>query len=739
MRVHPAAVRGDGSDDLMPVFVPRDVSDELASALTPGCFVLLVGESTAGKTRAAYEAIRALPGSWRLIEPMGVQAVDTAARVAQQARWPCVVWLDDLERFLGTGGLTRAHLQALRHGRIRDHCVVATMRAEEYARITRAGSSNAGPAQAHQQGQDVLALARQVRLPRRWSPAEVDRVGAFAVNDPRLREAVSHAETFGIAEYLAAGPQLLHDWQDAWAPGAHPRGAALVAAAVLARRCGIHRPLPEPVLSRAAKPFLAARGGTLLRPEPLAEALAWATAPLQATSSLLQPRDGGYLVFDYLIDAVPKAAPPLTALEALITVATLDEVVDLGDLAWGWRLHDQMEQAFRRALEHPKPEQRDRALDMLTYLVDVRYGPDRAMEFAAEMVRERTERLGAQHPDTLAARLGQVWPIGEHDRAGALSICQALLPLVEQAAGSDAWRTLIVRRTIAGYHADLGHWDAAAREYQALADAWSRIDGPNSQWAFSCRFLHADLLGKAQGPAMAIHALRALLGSLDKSVDPGFCRSAQSYLAHWLERAGLYSEAAAMWRARLADIELREGGGHVESMYVRCDVARCLGHDGDPHAAVRTIEEVLRALGGEGQEPTDRYTLEIHRKLATWIGMAGNPEQAAMRMRELAVLSARRGGDNDPLTLGCRSRAANWTAASGDIDRGIAGLESVLPLLEDALGPGADETRTCKEQVEYWREIARASAAANSHQNSTSVPTSRESDTEGPRTVHPSL
>lgn len=716
MRVHPAAALEDDPDDRVPVFVPRDVSVELVSALTPGCFVLVVGDSTAGKTRAAFEAIRTLRGPWRVIEPMDRAAVDTAVRVAQQSRWPCVVWLDDLERFLGTGGITRAHLEALRHGRARDHCVVATMRAEEYARITRAGGRRGELASAQPQGRDVLVLARQIRLARKWSSAEVERARTVGASDPRVREAVARSDTFGIGEYLAAGPELLHDWQDAWAPGAHPRGAALVAAGVLARRCGIHRPLPEPVLSRAAQPYLAARGGMLLRPELLAEALEWATAPLHATSSLLRQSEDSYLAFDYLIDALPKTAPPPDALEALITVATLDEVVDLGDLAYGWRLHDQVEHAFQRVVEHPKPEQRDRAIEVLAATVDERCGPARAWDFLAEMVHERTERLGVQHPDALAARLAQTyWMELRGDRVGALSVCQSLLPLVERAEGPDAWRTLIVRRAIAWHHAGLGQWETAAREYQKLAEDWSRVEGPDSRWAVSCRVRGADVLGDAQEPAAAASALHTVLSGFDEHVDPEMRRYAQRALACWLEESGRYPEAAAMWREQLADSEHRDGAEHTETLHLRRALARCVGHGGDPRTAVSMLQDVLRIHTESGQDPEGSDALRFRRALATWIGMAGDPGQAATRLRELTELAARHRGENDPLSLGCRSRAADWIAATGEIDRGIAQLESTLPLLEAVLGPLDKETRTCRERLDFWRSRAHAPASTRAH------------------------
>jgi hypothetical protein len=231
------------------------------------------------------------------------------------------------------------------------------------------------------------------------------------------------------------------------------------------------------------------------------------TNPL--TISLLEPRPDGYQAFDYLIDALPKTPPPPPgALEAFITIATLDEAVDLADIAYGWRLYDQTERAYQRALEHPKSEPRARAFEYLAVLIDQRHGSARALKFATAGVRERTERLGALHPDTLVTRNGRAgWLELAGDRAGALAEHLALLPLIEQAAGPHGWATLVTRRAIAHGYAT-GQWEKAARHYEQLAEDWSRVDGADNLWSISCRVGHAQALGQMRGPGEAIAALR---------------------------------------------------------------------------------------------------------------------------------------------------------------------------------------------------------------------------------------
>jgi hypothetical protein len=100
-----------------PSYIPRDQDGELRELLAAGGFVLLVGDSTAGKTRMAFEALHATLPDHSLIAPDGVDAIpDTVSQAADEQR--CVLWLDDLERFLGPGGITAADLARLQSGAV---------------------------------------------------------------------------------------------------------------------------------------------------------------------------------------------------------------------------------------------------------------------------------------------------------------------------------------------------------------------------------------------------------------------------------------------------------------------------------------------------------------------------------------------------------------------------------------------------------------------------------------------
>ncbi len=227
--VHPA----DGQHaQPAPPYVERDAEPLVREALAQGGFVLIVGESTAGKTRLAYEVARSLFPRHAFVRPLTRTALAAAIEVARRRR-RAVLWLDDLEDYLGADGVTTSMLAGLLQGRSGRAVVLATMRSEEYRRYDAREESRltGSDRDAWRVQREVLDRARKIRLARHWTPAEQQRAAAHRA-DPRIRLALKSCDRFGVAEVVAAGPELLAAWENAWAPGANPRGAAVVATAV---------------------------------------------------------------------------------------------------------------------------------------------------------------------------------------------------------------------------------------------------------------------------------------------------------------------------------------------------------------------------------------------------------------------------------------------------------------------------------------------------------------------------
>ncbi|MEY9937595.1 tetratricopeptide repeat protein [Streptacidiphilus sp. MAP5-3] len=303
--VHPAALAGGNR---VPAYVRRDIDEDLETLLRPGRFVLLIGDSTAGKSRCAYEILQAQYADFLIHSPEnGEEFSEGVLALADQRK---VIWLDDLERFLTPPILPSKMLdEALRQKSV----ILGTIRAEQLNLISPryATGPNAPNAQLLRNARAVISRAHTIHVERRWSSEEISR--ASRISDPRIHDALHHSDEVGVAEYLTAGPQLYIDWKSAWAPGVNPRGAALVAAAVDFKRIGVTSPISRAILEEAHSDYLQARGGARLRPEPIEEALHWALQPLHATSSLLTPSEDGdsFEAFDYLVDVMMRdtAAP----------------------------------------------------------------------------------------------------------------------------------------------------------------------------------------------------------------------------------------------------------------------------------------------------------------------------------------------------------------------------------------------------------------------------------------------
>ncbi|MEV8415569.1 hypothetical protein AB0P45_18395 [Streptomyces niveus] len=285
-----------------------------------GGLVLLVGESTAGKSRCAFEAVRReLPEHWIIAPPAASDLSPVLAHVSLpkpgRRRW--VLWLDDLDRFLLPGGLDQGMLSALLEQRV---VVMATMRSEVYGNYSERAlrGVDAGVASVRRLGSRVLNLIEPLVLDRQWSDTEMGKLRAHLANpnsDSRLADASHHHGVHGIAEYLAAGPKLLEEFLTTRRqPKGHPRGAALVQAAIDLARVGISTPLPAETLLELSACYLSAGDASRLQAESPEQALVWATEIQFGVAGMLVATDTteAWRPFDYLVDAVARAVEATT-------------------------------------------------------------------------------------------------------------------------------------------------------------------------------------------------------------------------------------------------------------------------------------------------------------------------------------------------------------------------------------------------------------------------------------------
>jgi len=347
-----AAIAVAGSIAALPAYVLRDVDDDLRAIVrdgsTKGCFLLLVGKSSVGKSRSLYEALHEIVPDWFLLHP-----ADTAElrQLGQSATAPSVVWLDELQKYL-TGGLTAGDVRALR----RDNhpaIIVATLWPGRYQRYTTLPSPRAME-DPYQSERELLELAELVTLDDALTPGERERARVLADKDPRIQEALG--SDYGMTQALAAAPALVNLWRQA--PDVHK---ALLTAAIDARRIGIESPL-SPDLLRAAVPGYLSPAQRAKAPQNwFEEAMAYATRELHgAVCALVPVGEGmgvvaGYTVADYLLqDGVNRRraeTPPPQAWEAYCTYgAEVGDLLAAARSAERLRLPHQAEALLDKAL-----------------------------------------------------------------------------------------------------------------------------------------------------------------------------------------------------------------------------------------------------------------------------------------------------------------------------------------------------------------------------------------------------
>nr|WSX48319.1 tetratricopeptide repeat protein [Streptomyces sp. NBC_00974] len=593
-----------------PAYIERDAEPRVHAALEEARFVLVVGESTAGKTRLAYEVARTRYPRSAFVRPLSRAALPEAVRICLRRR-RAVLWLDDLEDYLGAGGLTAVQLASLRTA-----VVIATMRVQEFRRYDAREESRltGSDRDAWRAQRDLLHQAAVIRLPRHWSPGERRRAEAHQ-GDPRIGAALRAGERFGVAEVLAAGPELLASWENGWAPGANPRGAAVVAAAVDCRRAGLRRPVSREWLRVLHVPYLEARGGGDLQPEPFAEAMDWACAAAYATSGLLVGNYGtGFTAFDYLLNAPGHGPVPDHLWRGLLARVEPADAYDMGLVAHQDGRLARAVEALGLALRGGVPG----AELPLTIAIGDSGEPRRAAADLAGIARRRTDRLGPRHPETLAARHQLAFFVGESgDHRAAAARFAELLADTGDVLGPDHPDTLAARHQLAYFTGEGGDPRAAARQLEALLADRLRIHGPGHPQVLATR--RSLIWFRPGDPADAERELAQLLAWAEAAEgigpDDPHTLALRGSLAALAGRAGRGAQAAEAWAALTADRTRVLGQDHPHVFYSRLEWARALlaqGRTGEARALLTGVLERARSV----LEPGHRHLRTARELLA---------------------------------------------------------------------------------------------------------------------------
>ncbi|MBK6015457.1 serine protease [Streptomyces sp. MBT53] len=329
-----AAIQAPGTPDELPPYVPRTFDSELREAIrrgkTEGCFVLLLGGSSVGKTRSLYEAAQAELKDWWLVFPDRTD-LRVLWELVDLPGQETIVWLDDIQRYLGeaselTPNLVRALLQT---GAV----ILGTIWPEDYDRHV---PSIFHAREVRSKDTELLGLAHRISVSGTLDESENEQAREAAQFDPRIRLALSTPDN-GMTQLLAAGPQLLNSWLQAPSPYAK----YVITAAVDARRLGVEGPLPKEFLAETVPSYLSAHEKAKAPHDWLEQALAFASKPTHGATSALAPHGSkmsvidGYRAADFLVQHAAHAQDGrLPVLSMPLWDALARHTIAAGDRAW---------------------------------------------------------------------------------------------------------------------------------------------------------------------------------------------------------------------------------------------------------------------------------------------------------------------------------------------------------------------------------------------------------------------
>ena len=274
----------------LPAYVPREHDAELervvmAAAQGDSGIAVLVGGSSTGKTRACWEALRLLRDEvkpWRLWHPIDPSRPEAALRELHSIGPRTVIWLNEAQFYLdASGGLGERVAAGLRE-LLRDPAkapvlVLATLWPRFWDQLT-AGSAS-GPDDPRAQARELLT-GRDITVPAAFAEAQLWELHGAA--DPRLAQAARAAEGGQVIQFLAGAPELLARYRNA-----PPAAAALIGAAMDARRLGMGVALPLAFLHAAAPGYLTDTDWDGLGEDWLEQALAYTAVPCKGVRGLL--------------------------------------------------------------------------------------------------------------------------------------------------------------------------------------------------------------------------------------------------------------------------------------------------------------------------------------------------------------------------------------------------------------------------------------------------------------------
>ncbi|WP_157963705.1 hypothetical protein [Actinocorallia populi] len=504
LEVHrPITLEQAGGLPPLPPYIRRAHDAQLARVVARvaaghSAIAVLVAGSSAGKTRACWEALRLLrerPEEWRLWHPFDPTRPEAAVQTLDRVGPRTVVWLNETQEYLDgeAGERVAAKLRSLLADPDRAPVLVlGTLWPDHHASLTGCSGS---------QVRQVLDGA-MIEVPETFTGSDLAALQQAAQSDARLGLAAERAEGGQITQYLAGGPALVDRF--CTAPSA---AKAVICAAMDARRMGHSNALPLPLLEQAALAYLTDIQYERLSEDWLEQALAYISDPKPCKGARgpitrirpdrpgrghrdRRPASAGeqgamYRLADYLdqYGRITRAdqIPPIGFWTAAAAHASPSDQATLGDSAWDRGLYRDAAQLHKNATTtHGNPWAARSLVDHLHQLhpTDQRPATHAATHVTlhepytlADLLSTLGKANATEQIRTLAERIAAQVPL---DDAGVVA---DLLSALRRAGATDQIRALLTRAPAA--HAALDHLYGApwllAELRKAGADGQARV------------------------------------------------------------------------------------------------------------------------------------------------------------------------------------------------------------------------------------------------------------------------
>ncbi|MEU2956400.1 hypothetical protein [Streptomyces xanthochromogenes] len=303
----PAAVPGS-----LPLYVRRAHDEVLRAAVGQAAggtsrMVVLVGESSSGKTRACWEAAAGLPAEWRLWHPLDPSPAQALANALREGIAPrTAIWLNELQRYVGEqAGAGSEQAAAGLRNLLQDSTsgpvlVLATVWPEFFSALT--APPVPGRPDPYPQARSLLE-GTALHVPGAFDTQALQDAQTVGGHDPRLADALAHTADGRITQYMAGAAALLERYRTA-----PPAARAVISAAMDASRLGGATLVAREFLQDAAEGYLSDDAYHPLGKDWLQDALAYTQQPSKGVRGLLShvrarpaaSGPGGYRLADYM-------------------------------------------------------------------------------------------------------------------------------------------------------------------------------------------------------------------------------------------------------------------------------------------------------------------------------------------------------------------------------------------------------------------------------------------------------